>query len=172
METTGVPHISPAKQQVICLGSQVPAGSSSKAGTREGTGTVPCHILTLLCSSQSVPGSHRDGVEKIFPRWKSVLLLGTEWRPLIGPDLLRSCALIGWGLGVAYAIKTQLKAPKAPFRCVFTVSKWLPCRERICYIMIPPLIDSFSACPTYHRVFMSISDLDCSTLFPGVCGPL
>ena len=41
-----------------------------------------------------------------------------QWRPLIGPDPSRYCALICWIImllrWLSYAIKTQLKAPKWP----------------------------------------------------------
>ena len=42
------------------------------------------------------------------------LVLGweAEWRPLMGPDPSTYCALIGQ---LSHAIKTQLKAPKAPY---------------------------------------------------------
>ena len=51
-------------------------------------------------------------------------VLRSELRPLIGPELSRDSDLIGWIRQLFHAIKTQLKAPKAPkaflaFRFVF-----------------------------------------------------
>ena len=55
------------------------------------------------------------------------LSLQPEWRPLIGPDPSRYCALICWIMmllrQLSYAIKTQLKAPKWP-KGGFRAGKW------------------------------------------------
>ena len=108
-----------------------------------------------------------------LPVWSSLPPPGgselpqAQWRPLISPYPARYCALIGWDHGVAtprqlsYAIKTQLKAPKASYEwnfLPFAVSWWHKdsfhagkgsiTGAGLSIIMIPPIVDSFCACPS------------------------
>ena len=71
-----------------------------------------------------------------------------------------------------YAIKIQFKASKAPYVsvaflascCVYMALEWLPCRERIYYrgwcqqYSDPTHSRLFPCLPSYHSVFLSISD--------------